>query len=168
MSVSTPKFAFIFAVFILAGFLVHPQSTVYGAYNDDRGFTNAADLLNQGRYLESIGIYQEMVSHSDRRDSKARALLYMGTIYGLFLDQYDAALTQYDRVMREYPHHELAPEALFNRGTVLYETGRFKQAHVSFAQYLKAYPSGKRRQSAEIWADSAGNRIDEKKPESAP
>ncbi len=140
----------------------------YGAYDDTRGFRNAADLLNQGRYLESIGTYQEIVSHSDEEGNKARALLYMGTIYGLFLDQYDAALTQYDRVIRDYPDHEIAAEALFNRGTVLYENGRFKQAHGSFAQYLKAYPDEKRRQSAEIWADSAKHRIGEKTSEAAP
>lgn len=164
MSASTAKFTFVSAVFILSGFLIHPQSTVYGAYNDDLGFKNAADLLNRGRYLESLGVYQEIVSHSGQGDNRARALLYMGTIYGLFLDQYSAALTQYDRVIREYPDSKLAPEALFNRGTVLYENGRFKQAYLSFTQYREAYPDGKRRQSAEIWADSARNRVGEKKP----
>jgi tetratricopeptide (TPR) repeat protein len=79
----------------------------------------------------------------------------MGTIYSLYLDQYDEALQLYNILIRNYPGSSFAQDALFNTGMVLYEKGAFAQAHKSFKGYIAQYPDGKHRQSAEVWAESA-------------
>ena len=61
-----------------------------------------------------------------------------------------------------------APEALFNGGMVFYEKGEFKRAYEVFTFYIAQYPDGLRRQSAEVWADNAKDRMTERKTSKPP
>ncbi|MBC8199575.1 MAG: SpoIID/LytB domain-containing protein [Desulfobacterales bacterium] len=147
-------------------FFVYAEETAIAAYNDVRGFKTAARLLNNGMYLEALSIYQEISDYSDKQDNRARALLFMGTTYSLYLDQYDVALKQFDKIIKTCPTSHAASDAVFNSGMVLYETGKFKRAHAFFKKYLEKYPYGLRRQSAEVWADSAKAQMSQiRKPE---
>ena len=134
------------------------------AYDDAKGFRVATNLLNQGGYLEALAAYQEIVAHSESYDNRAKGLFFMGTIYSLYLDQYDEALRLYEILMRDYSNSTFAQDALFNTGMVLYEKGAIQPAYKSFRKYLEAYPSGKHRQSAEVWAESAKAEIGTEKP----
>ncbi|MBW2570663.1 MAG: SpoIID/LytB domain-containing protein, partial [Deltaproteobacteria bacterium] len=137
-----------------------------GAYDDDSGFKTAARLLNNGMYLEALSVYQEISDYSDKQDNRARALLFMGTTYSLYLDQHDAGLKQFDTIIKTYPTSQAVSDAVFNSGMVLYETGKFKEAYAFFKKYLEKYPNGLRRQSAEVWADSAKDQMSQiRKPE---
>jgi len=138
------------------------QGKDFAAYYDDSAYQTAANLLNQGLYLEALGIYQEIANFSDDQESKAKALLYMGNVYSLFLDRYTDALKQYAKIIQEYPQSLASQEAIFNSGMVLYESSEFKSAYDYFSLYIQKYPDGLQKQSAEIWADSAQNRMHEK------
>jgi stage II sporulation protein D len=140
---------------ILWVLMLFKASLGYAAYDDAKGFRTAADLLNQGSYLEALGAYHEIVTHSDLYESRAKGLFFMGTIYSLYLDQYDEALQLYNVLIRNYRRSNFSQDALFNTGMVLYEKGAFAQAHKSFKGYIEQYPYGKHRQSAEVWAESA-------------
>ncbi len=147
------SFLLILSIFFLV-FLCNVKSAA-GAYNDTQGFKTAIELLNKGKYLEAVGTYREIVVCSDNFNNRARALLFMGTTYSLYLDQYDAALKEFENIMKDYPDSPAAEDALFNSGMVLYETGKFKNAYAFFKKYLEKYSYGLRRQSAKVWADSA-------------
>ena len=147
---------------------LYPVVFVHAAYDDTGGFRLAADLLNKGMYLEALGTYQEISNYSKNDNIRARALLFMGTTFGLYLDQPNAAITQFQMVMNRYPRSQSAPDALFNTGMVLYETGRFKDAYQIFIRYLQQYPQGIRRQSAEVWADSSKSLMAETPPQIQP
>jgi len=131
------------------------EKTAISAYNDAQGFNTSAEFLNKGMYLEAVGTYQEIAVYSDNFNNRAKALLFIGTTYSLYLDQYDTALKEFENVMKVYPGSPAAKDALFNSGMVLYEKGEFKKAYAFFKQYMAKYPNGIRRQSAEVWADSA-------------
>jgi len=146
--------AIFFICFFCLFFLCMGKAAI-GAYNDVRGFNTAAGLLDNGMYLEALSIYQEISDYSDKQDNRARALLFMGTTCSLYLDQHDAALEQFDKIIKTYPISPAASDALFNSGMVLYEKGEFKKAYEFFKKYMKKYPDGLRGQSAEVWADSA-------------
>jgi len=149
----------------LAGLLFLARASVsFGAYDDVRGFRVAADLLNQGGYLETLAAYQEIVTHSESYENRAKGLFFIGTIYSLYLDQYDEALQQYGVLMRDYSRSSFAADALFNTGMVFYEKGAYEQAYKSFKRYLEQYPTGKHSQSAEVWAESAKAEIGAEKP----
>ncbi|MEE9491123.1 MAG: hypothetical protein V3V80_02325, partial [Dehalococcoidia bacterium] len=55
---------FIFAISLLVPVLIK-VSVSFAAYDDAKGFRAAADLLNQGSYLEAMAAYQEIVTHSE-------------------------------------------------------------------------------------------------------
>ena len=144
-------------------------SVCFAAYDDVKGFRVAGDLLNQGSYLEALAAYNEIVSHSDVYENRAKGIFFMGTIYSLYLDQYDEALRLYSILLKDYPGSSFAPDALFNSGMVHYEKGAFGDAYQHFKSYLEKYPDGKHRQSAEVWIDSAEAEMRaEKKKEPAP
>ncbi|MEA3428129.1 MAG: SpoIID/LytB domain-containing protein [Thermodesulfobacteriota bacterium] len=156
----------IFFLCLFCLFFLCVEKAAIGAYDDTRGFKTAASLLNNGMYLEALSIYQEISDYSDEHDNRARALLFMGTTYSLYLDQHDAGLKQFDKIIKTYPTSPAASDAVFNSGMVLYETGKFKEAYAFFKNYLKKYPYGLRRQSAEVWADSSKAQMSQiRKPE---
>ncbi len=66
------------------------------SYNGNDYFVIATDLLNKGMYLEALSMYEEIARYSDDSNNKAWALLFMGTTYSLYQDQYDAALQQFE------------------------------------------------------------------------
>jgi len=146
---------------------LHPRGAD-GGYDDALAFGAASDFLNRGMYLEAQGVYQEIAEFSPQEEQRARALLYSGTVYGLFLDQYQAALDQYGEVISEYPASLSARAAAFNSGMVCYESGEFTRAHGFFKAYLDKYPDARRRNSAEIWSDSARARMAEKRARPRP
>lgn len=84
---------------VLIRILVSPS---FAAYDDSTGFRLAADLLHQGSYLEALGAYHEIVTHSEIDDHRAKGLFFMGTIYSLYLDQYDEVLRLYELLMGSY------------------------------------------------------------------
>ena len=100
-------------------------SLCFAAYDDAKGFRIAGDLLNQGSYLEALAAYHEIVTHSDIYESRAKGIFFMGTIYSLYLDQYDEALQLYSMLIKNYAVSSFAQDALFNTGMVHYEQGAF-------------------------------------------
>ncbi|MBW2260300.1 MAG: SpoIID/LytB domain-containing protein [Deltaproteobacteria bacterium] len=127
-------------------------SLCFAAYDDPKGFRTAGDLLNQGSYLEALAAYNEIVTHSDIYESRAKGIFFMGNI-----------------LIKDYPTSNFAQDALFNTGMVHYEKGTFGQAYQSFKSYLEKYPDGRHRQSAEVWVESAKAEMGaEKEKEPAP
>lgn len=118
-------------------------------------FKIATDMLNKGLYLESIGVYQDIIGLSEDVENRAKAHLYVGTTYSLYLDQDKAALKQFDMVLSQYPMTSAASDALFNKGMVLEKIGRFDESARAFQQYVERYPESPKRESAEVWAESA-------------
>ena len=155
---------FLRVIFTACLFTLINVSASFAAFDDARGFRVAADLLNQGSYLEALGAYQEIVTYSESYENRAKGLLFMGAIYSLYLDQYDEALRLYSILMRDYSKSSFAQDALFNIGMVFYEKGNFEQAYESFKRYLSQYTTGKHRKSAEVWAESAKAEMVAEKP----
>ncbi len=125
------------------------------AYNDRYATKKAKVFLNEGKYLEALGLYQEIAGCSEDVNTRARAMFFVGMTYSLYLDQYDSALKQFEKIVKMYPKTTVAADAIFNSGMVLYEQGNYFKAHEQFKKYMEMYPAGARRQSAAVWADSS-------------
>lgn len=124
-------------------------------YDDDLGFETAADFLNNGMYLEAVGMYQEIANYSDIFNNQAKAILYMGATYSLYLNQPEAAIERFEHVMENYWYTPEAAEALFNTGMVYFEEKKYGKALTVFEEYLNKYPDGLRKDSAEVWKETA-------------
>lgn len=153
-------YSIIFYLSIICLFYFVTVRTARSSYNGNDYFVIATDLLNKGMYLEALGMYEEIAMYSDDSNNRAWALLFKGTTYSLYLDQYDAALQQFENVIKDYPDSPAAPEALFSGGVVFYKKGEFKRANEIFTYYLLQYPQGNRKESAELWAESSKTQMD--------
>jgi stage II sporulation protein D len=142
-----------FLLFLIFSFTV--EKVAICAHIDKVFFTKAKNMLNQGKYLEAVGIYQEIAEFSTDPDIKAKALFFIGRTYSLYLDQYPAAIKQFDLIIKNFPDSHVASDAMFNSGMVFFEQGNHKKAYKYFGRYLKDYPNGRHFQTAAVWADSS-------------
>lgn len=145
--------------FTLAVALVILPGITFAAFDDEQGFEAASEQLNSGKYLESLSMYREVAVYSESPANRARAILFMGTTYSLYLEQYKSALKQFNFIINNYSKTPAAADAVFNSGIVLYEMGDYKGAYNMFMAYLKNYPHGLRRLSAEVWSESAASMV---------
>jgi stage II sporulation protein D len=122
-------------------------------------FTKARDLASEGNFLEAVSVFRDISTSSDDPETRASALLYIGTIYDNDLDQKDAAISCYKDLIHTYPQSSSAQDALFNCGQVYYKTGRYRDAKQMFDDYIQKYPKGMRIQSAMDGSASAGKKI---------
>jgi stage II sporulation protein D len=126
---------------------------------DNELFTKARDLASEGNFLEAVSMFRDISTSSDDPDTRASALLYIGTIYDNDLDQKDAAISCYKDLIHTYPQSSSAQDALFNCGQVYYKTGRYRDAKQMFDDYIQKYPKGMRIKSAIDGSASAGKKI---------
>lgn len=87
----------------------------------DKLFQQALEALNSEKIPEAI----EMITHAISHDPDNIALIQSrGVIYAMN-DEDDLALNDYNHALEKDPHY---PEALLNRGLVLYESEQYKEA----------------------------------------
>ena len=110
--------------------------------------------LRNGQYLEAVGAYQDISDVSPDSKMKAKATLRIGDIYSYFLNNNERALEKYRVVIKKYESSVHAANAHFNSGMILYEKNRYKEALNEFKIYLKKYPRGDRRDTAEFMIET--------------
>lgn len=123
------------------------------AYDGNRTMEEADIYLRNGQYLEAIGAYRHVSEYSECYEAKARALLRIGDIYAYFLNNFEVALRHYALVTKHYGASGSAAQAHFNSGMILYEANRYHEALEHFRTYLKKYPSGDRRDTAQFMVE---------------
>ena len=159
---SNIKFLLFFSIYSVTFFLLL-SCFAWAEYNDNKGFTKAAKLLNCGKYPESIGMYKEIIANSTNKNNKSRALLFTANTYSLYLDQQETALQRYNKLIKEYAGTLSEQDAIFNCGMIYFEQNNYAKAYEYFISYKKRFPKGMRFQSALVWADSSKSLINTKK-----
>jgi stage II sporulation protein D len=124
------------------------------AYNIQHEMKAADTYLKQGMYLEAIGAYRDVADHSTDYNMRAKAVLRIGDIYSYFLNNYDSALQHYTFVKTHYGSSVHAANAYFNSGMILYEKNRYQDAIAQFKEYLRQFPAGVRRQTAQFMIET--------------
>jgi stage II sporulation protein D len=137
------------------------------AYNANQAMEEADAFLRNGQYLEAVGAYQDISDVSPDPEMKAKATLRIGDIYSYFLNNSERALEKYGVVIKKFESSMHAANAHFNSGMILYEKNRYKEALYEFKIYLKKYPRGDRRDTAEFMIETCSRpppAMKEKKP----
>jgi len=116
--------------------------------SSDELLNRAGKLVDAGRYLEAVGIYQQLLEVSTKPEIVAESLRKSADIFGHFLDQPDQALKNYNQLIKKHPDSPLAEMALFNSGMILFEKGNLEEALKKFTLYLEKYPEGVRKDTA--------------------
>ncbi|WBF68301.1 SpoIID/LytB domain-containing protein [Desulfovibrio subterraneus] len=113
----------------------------------------ATRLLDSGELLECVDVWNMVRTYSPRPEDRAEALVRMGDVYSLFLDQPDEALAAYGAAMKVHPALPVLENGYFNAGMILYEQGRVDEARETFRTYLLRYPHASRRETALFMLD---------------
>jgi len=145
--------------FFLVSLLVFLPVLSSAGSETNRIFQRAETCLKDGLYLEAISDYQDTADGSDDDEIRAEALFMIGDIYSYYLDDYDSALKYYYLVKTKHSDSPFAANAWFNSGMIFYERGRYKDALMQFRTYLKNYPGGVRRETAEYMMEACQKEV---------
>ncbi len=99
----------------------------------------AKDFIRLGRYLEAVGLCREFIEMSDDAELNAQAQMLIADTLNTMLDQPEAALKEYDRLMSDYPESNLFDDALYRSALLLYRLGRYEQTIESIQQLQREF-----------------------------
>ncbi len=133
------------------GLPVHAQSTPFTSMFLARwNLTHGKYLVDIGQYLEALEAFDTAIETSSNEEVRTEALLQKASVLAIFLDATDDAIRIYDDLLAQYPKSAAAESALFRAGMVLFDRGQYPRATAYFERYLKRYPHGASRASAEF------------------
>lgn len=115
-------------------------------------------LADTGKYDEALHVFQIALDLTDKPDIRSDARLERGAVYSSFLNNPEAALSEYLLVLEEYAQIPQREIALYNIGRTLYELGFKEQAKQRFIQYKKEYPQGRYLNNVETYLGTLGVR----------
>lgn len=105
----------------------------------DDAYRRAHAQLAARRYAEAAALFQTAAGTTNA-DAAAAAWLGRGeALYGA--KQWDAAIAAYDTLLKKFPAHRLAPNALYARGFSEHQAGRLPQALATFTAFKSRYPN---------------------------
>ncbi|MCX8109830.1 MAG: FecR domain-containing protein [Syntrophorhabdaceae bacterium] len=113
-------------------------------------------LADAGKYDEALHVFQIALDLTDRPDIRSDARLERGAVYSSFLNNPEAALSEYLLIIEEYPQVAQREVALYNVGRTLYELGFKTQAGIRLIQYKKEYPNGRYLSNVETYLSTLG------------
>ncbi|MBN1828429.1 MAG: SpoIID/LytB domain-containing protein, partial [Deltaproteobacteria bacterium] len=140
---------------LLALFLVISNGHFAAVYAQIFTVLQRADNhLRSGEYLEAIGAYREIADQNIDRNVRARAYRRIGDIYGYFLNDNAAAFSWYRHTTTYFADSAESASAFFNAGMIKYEDGRYAEALQWFREYVRRFPRGDRRDTADFMIES--------------
>ena len=113
----------------------------------------AGVYLDQGKFLECVEAYEQVAGYAPTADEQVHALVRMGDVLSLFLEKKARALQVYEWVIDRFGPTQGTENAYFNRAMILYEQNRLREAKQGFATYVRMFPAGGRRGTAEFMVD---------------
>lgn len=113
----------------------------------------ASYLIDVGKYLEALDAYNTAFEVTSFEQTRLKVLLYKANLLATFLDAEDQALNIYNEIIAKYPDgKELA---LYRKGLLLFDMGRYQDSVAVFKEYLKHYPQGRYKYQSEALLDQA-------------
>jgi tol-pal system protein YbgF len=107
---------------------------------------SVTDLYNQaridytqGRYPLAISGFKEVLELDSRGDLADNAHYWMGESY-LAQRQYDPAIQEFDRIIRDYPESNKRPDAYLKKAMTLEEMGRRSEANLMYELVIEQFP----------------------------
>jgi len=99
--------------------------------------------LENGYYLESIGLYHSAYEASKNSEIKAQSLLREANLFSLYLDDKKKAISLYKKLLNNYPHVSTVEYAIYSLGMLYKDIGKRDSAIDIFENYIQDFPQGK-------------------------
>lgn len=113
---------------------------------------DASQLLEDGRFLDALSIYEELTDSSLPVPWRARGFVQIGGIRSLFLDDLVGAERALKEAVELDPAGPMGARAHFKLGMVYHEQFRYGEAVTQFEQHLQLDPGGVNAPTAEFLA----------------
>lgn len=118
-------------------------------YRDEALFQRAQFEIEQGNYQAAVDGLSQLIRESS--NSKFLPYAYMRRASSFYnLRQYDKTITDYSTVLRQFPRHPLAQEALLPLQDALSVAGRASEFETYLAQFRRANPDNKGLEAIEF------------------
>jgi stage II sporulation protein D len=113
---------------------------------------DASQLLEDGRFLDALSIYEELTDSSLPVPWRARGYLQIGGIRSLFLDDLVGAEAALKEAVRLDPLGPMGARAHFKLGMIYHEQSRYEEAAGEFDRHLELDPGSVNAPTAEFLA----------------
>jgi len=87
---------------------------------------------------------------AEKRELKAEARFWRGTIFLRFKGEARAALEDFEEIIKNYGDTPSFEQALYHKGLAHYDLKEMEQARNVLEEYLRLFPSGKYRENARV------------------
>ncbi len=130
---------------------VHADRTFY--FDPAPLLHQARIYLDEGQFLECVEAYEQVARYAASPQAQIQALVRMGDVLSLFLEQKHRALQVYNGVIQRFGAVQGTENAYFNRAMLLYEQRHLHEAEQGFTAYTRMFPQGQRRATADFMVE---------------
>jgi len=102
-------------------------------------YNEARNDYTQGRYPLAISGFKDVLDLDKKGDLADNAHYWMGESY-LAQRQYDLALGEFDKIIRDYAQSNKRPDAYLKKAMTLEEMGRRSEANVMYELVIEQFP----------------------------
>jgi tol-pal system protein YbgF len=107
--------------------------------HQEAAYKTAFDQLKSGQYNKSIESFRGFITAYPTGTYADNAQYWLGEAYYVQRD-YDAALSEFDKVIRLYPHSNKVADALLKMGYIQSDKENWRQANILLNRLVKEYP----------------------------
>ncbi len=113
----------------------------------------ARTYLDEGQFLECVEAYEQVAKYASSPREQVHALVRMGDVLSLFLEQKHRAVQVYNGIIQRFGPVQGTENAYFNRAMILYEQRQLPAAEQGFRAYTRMFPQGQRRATADFMVE---------------
>lgn len=116
---------------------------------DEREAYNLAfSALRNGRYEESAGLFDALLTTFPEGATTANSLYWLGeSHYGM--QNYDRSITAFQALVERFPNNDRAPGALLKVGLAQYELRQLDDAEATFSRVTSRFPGSDAARTAD-------------------
>lgn len=107
----------------------------------DTLYSNGLRDIQSGKYELARSEFQDYLKHYGNTDLASNAQFYLGEI-AYKQKNYQQAITEYDKVLNNYPKSFKLSSALLHRGTALIELGQKSSGIRDLREVVRRFPGG--------------------------
>lgn len=108
----------------------------------------ALNLYREGKYEDSISLFQEFIKRFPKSDRADNAYFWIGECY-MALRQFSQAILSYDKVIKNYPKGNKVPNAMLRQAIAFIELKDFTPSKLLLKKIIKKYPNSPEAKIAE-------------------
>lgn len=106
----------------------------------EKGYNEAYEAFKAGKYAESRNLFEKFLAVHGKSEYGDNAQFWIGETY-FFEKDYERAILEYEKVIKNYPQGNKVPNALLKQGLSFIELGDKNSAKLLLQRVIDEYPN---------------------------